>query len=228
MADIPWHPARRTALGHRALPSTASPASQAPAQRRVPFGSAASTALRPVALGLQQLWGVQKVLPAHVPGVLVQQDHPPRRHWLLLAMAVPGPPVDEHGLGGRAARDQRPGLARLAPHLMATVLAGQAPHEVLAQGPRVPLWQRAWCLPRPAQRVTGTAQVTKFLTDASDGVLDLALGALFDPLIPGAEDPAGDCPHNLAAWAFGFKGLACPLTHAAQRLFGHGALPPED
>jgi len=76
--------------------------------------------------------------------------------------------------------------------------------------------------------LTGTTQFTKFLKDASDGVLDLAISDLFDPIIPGADEPDGDFPHDMAALDFRFKSLACPLTHEAQLIFGHGALHPED
>src|SRR5262249_5647001 len=83
-------------------------------------------------------------------------------------------------------------------------------------------------LPIPEHRLPGPAQFTKLLEDASDGVLHLAIGDLFDPIIPGADEPDGDFPHNMAALDFGFKGLARPLTHEAQLIFGHGALHPED
>ena len=142
MADIPWPPARGAARGHRELPSAASTASQATEQRWSPLCGAPGTALRPVAIGLQQRLGVQHVLPADVPRVIVQQDNTPLRHWLFLAMALSCPPVDEHGLGGRAALDQRPGIARMTQHLMDAMLAGQAPADGLAQGPRAHLRQR--------------------------------------------------------------------------------------
>jgi hypothetical protein len=59
-------------------------------------------------------------------------------------------------------------------------------------------------------------------------VLHWAVGALFEPSITGADEPHGDCPPDMAPWALGFKGLAGTLPHEAQRLFGPGALHPED
>src|SRR2546426_2280731 len=116
MADIAWYPARGTAIGHRALPAAAPTASQATEQRRSPFGGAPSSARRPVAIGLQQLLSVAKVLPTHVARMIVQQQNTPLRARLFLAMALPRPPVDDHGLGGCAAVDHAPTLARNAPH----------------------------------------------------------------------------------------------------------------
>ena len=143
-------------------------------------------------------------------------------------MAVPCPPGDAHRLGCRAPIHERPGIARMAQPRMATVRAGQAPQDVLAHGPRAHRWQRQRCRTIPEHRVTGTAQGPPLLQDASDGVLDVALGDLCDPLIPGADEPDGDFPHAMAALTFRFKGLASPLPHAAQLICGHGALHPED
>jgi len=95
-----------------------------------------------VAIGLQELLGMQKLLPADVPCVIVQPQNPPLRDRLLLAMALPRPPINDDGLGGRTAIYQRPGIARIAQHLMDAMLTGQAPQDVLAQGPRAHLRQR--------------------------------------------------------------------------------------
>jgi len=226
MAAIPWHPARGAAIGHRELPSAASTASQATEHRRPPFGGAPGTTLRPVARGLQQLLGVQKVLPAAVPRVLVQQDHTPLRPRLFLAMALPRPPVDEHGLGGRAAIDQRPSIARIALHLMDALRTGPAPEARSAPGPRPHLRQRSLRLTIPAHGLPGPAQVPPLLADASDGVVPLASGTLCEPILPGADEPDGAFPQDMAALDFGFNGLARPLAHEAQRIFRHRALHP--
>src|SRR5215470_16390402 len=98
---------------------------------------------------------------------MVQPDPTPLRHRLLLALAVPGPPGDDHGLGGCAAIDQRPGIARMAEPLLDTVLAGPAPPDVLAPGPRAHLWPRELGLPIPEHRLPGPAQFPQFLQDAS-------------------------------------------------------------
>jgi hypothetical protein len=89
-----------------------------------------------MAISLQQLLVVQKVLPADVARVIVQQDNTPLRHRLLLAMALPRPPVNAHRRGGCAALDQGPGIARMAQPLMETMLTGPAPVAVPPHGPR--------------------------------------------------------------------------------------------
>jgi hypothetical protein len=170
---------------------------------------------------------VQKVLPADVPGVIVQQDNPPLRHRLFLALALPCPPVDDHGLGRRAAIDQCPRLARIMEHLLDTMLAGPAPADVLAHGPRADLRQRQRRLTLPEHRWSGTAQGPKFLEDACDGVLDLTISAFFHAIVRRPHASDGAFPHHMPALDFGFKGLARPLAPAAQRLFRHRALHPQ-
>jgi hypothetical protein len=142
-------------------------------------------------------------------------------------MALPCPPVDDHGLGGRAAIDQRPGIARIAQHLMDAMLAGQAPADVLAHGPRAHLRQRQLRLTIPEHGLPGTAQFPKLLEDASDRVLHLPVSTLFEAIVTRADEPHGNFPHDMAALAFGFKGLASPLAHEAQRIFRHRALHPQ-
>jgi hypothetical protein len=179
-----------------------------------------------VAIGLQQLLIVQEILPAEVPRVIVQQDNPPLCYRLFLALALPRPPVDDHGLGGGAAIDQCPSIARIAQHLMDTMLAGQTPADVLAQGPRVHLRQRQLCLTIPEHRLPGTTQFPEFLEDTCDGVLDLTISDFFEAIITRAHKPHGDFPHDMATLDFGFKGLARPLAHEAQLIFRHRALHP--
>jgi hypothetical protein len=176
-----------------------------------------------VAIGLQHLLVVQKILPADVPRVIVQQDNPPLCYWLFLAMTLPRPPVDDHGLGGGAAVDQRPRIARIAEHLMDTMLAGQAPTDVLTQGPWVHLRQRQLCLTIPEHRLSSTTQLPKLLEDARDGVLDLTISDFFHAIILRPHESDGDFPHHMPALDFGFKGLACPLAHEAQLIFRHRA-----
>ena len=180
--------------------------------------------LRPGALARQERLRVPKLLPADIPRVMVHQQHPPLRDGLLLAMALPRPPVNDDGLGGGAAIDQCPGVARLAQPLMDAVLTGQAPEARAARGPRLPLRQRPLRLTIPGHGWPGTAQFPKLLEDASDGVLHLAISDLFEPLLPGADEPDGDFPHDMTALDFGFKGLASALPHEAQLIFRHGAL----
>ena len=80
-----------------------------------------------------------KLLPADIPRVMVHQQHPPLRDGLLLAMALPRPPVNDAGLGGGAALDQCPGVARIAQPLLEAGLTGHAPEDRSARGPRRPL-----------------------------------------------------------------------------------------
>jgi hypothetical protein len=73
---------------------------------------------------------------------MVSQPKTPLRPRLLLAMALLRPAVAEHPLGCRAPIDERPGLVRIAQHLMEAMPARQAPADVPPQGPRAPLRPR--------------------------------------------------------------------------------------
>ena len=79
----------------------------------------------------------------------------------------------------------------------------------------------------PEHGLPGTAQLTKLLEDAGDGVLHLAVGDLFDAIVTRAHEPDGDFPHDMAPLDFGFKSLPGALTHEAQRIFRHRALHPQ-
>jgi hypothetical protein len=171
---------------------------------------------------------MQKVLPADVSGVIVEPQNTPRRPRLFLAMALMRPSVDEPQLGFRAPIDERPSLVRIAQQRMDAMPARQAPEDVPPQGLRADLRQRQLCRTIPEHGLTSTAQCMKLLEDAGAGVLPLAVGALFDPIITGAYKPHGDVPHDMAPLDFGFTGLAGALTHEAQLIFGHGAFHPED
>src|SRR5262249_47820445 len=112
-------------------------------------------------MGLQELLGLQEVLPADVPRMIVQQQNTPLRHRLFLTVTLPGPPVNNHGLSARAAIDQRSGITRIAEHLMDAMLAGQAPADVPTQGPRAHLRQRQLRLTIPEHGLAGTTQLPK-------------------------------------------------------------------
>src|SRR5215470_3122778 len=96
---------------------------------------------------------------------------------------------------------------------MDTMLAGQAPADILAQGPRVHLRQRELRLTIPEHRLPGTAQLPKFLEDAGDRVLHVPVRNFFEAIVPCADEPDGDFPHDMAALDFRFKGVARPLAH---------------
>jgi hypothetical protein len=106
--------------------------------------------------------------------------------------------------------------------------AGPAPAAIPAPGPWADLRPRQRCIPIPEPRLPGPAQCPQLLEDAGNRVLPLAGRDLFDAIVPRADDPHGAFPPDMAPWDFGFKGLPSALTHEAQRLFGHGALQPED
>jgi hypothetical protein len=227
-ADIPGDPARGATRGDRELTTTPATTQHATAQGRPPLHGATSPFLGPVALSRQKLLGVQKVLPTPVPCVLVSPQNTPRRHRLFPTLALMRPPVDDHALGCRAARDQRASIGWMAQPLVETMPAGQAPEAIPAQGPWADLRQRQRRLTIPEPRLPGTAQCTPLLADAGNRVLPLAVSDLCEPIVTRADAPHGDCPHARAPLDFGFQGLPSALTHAAQRLFGPGALHPED
>jgi hypothetical protein len=143
-------------------------------------------------------------------------------------MALPRPPVDDDRRGFCATIDQRPGIVRIAQHLMDAMLTGQAPADVSAPSPRADLRQWYLCITIPQHGLSGTAQFPKLLENAGDGVLHLAVGDLFDAIVTRAYESHGDFPHDMAPWDFGFKGLARPLAHEPQLLFRHRALHPQD
>src|SRR5207245_1151852 len=99
--------------------------------------------------------------------------------------------------------------------------------DVAASSPRADLRQWQLRITIPQHGLSGTAQLTKLLEDACDGVLHLAVGDLFDAIVTRAHEPNGDFPHDMAPLDFGFKGLACSLTHEAQLICRHGALHPQ-
>src|SRR4029453_14175719 len=65
-------------------------------------------------------------------------------------------------------------------------------------------------------RWPGTPQFPQLLEDASDRVLQVPVGTLFDAIVTRAYEPDGDCPHDMAPLDFGFKGLAGVRPHEAQ------------
>jgi hypothetical protein len=180
-----------------------------------------------VAIGFQELLGVQKVFPAHVPRVIVPQQNTPLCDRLLPTMALPCPPVDEDGLGFCATIDQRPGIGGIAPPLMNALLTRQAPADVSAQRPRADLRQWHLRLTVPKHGRPGPAQLTQLLEDASDGVVYLTVGDLFQAIVTRAPKPYGDFPHDMTPLEFGFKGLPGALTPEAQLRFRHRALHPQ-
>jgi hypothetical protein len=224
--DIPGDPAGGATRGDRERATAPATTQQATEEGRAPFRSAPGPVRRPVALGCQALWGVQKVLPAQGPRVIVQQPHTPLRHRLVLAMALPRPPVDDHGLGGRAPRDQCPGIVRIAQQLLEAMRTGQAPADVPAQRPRADLrqWHLRITLPEPG--LPGPTQLATLLEDAGAGVRHWAVRDLCDALVTRAHEPPGAFPQAMASLDGGCKGLAGALTHEAQRRVRPGALHP--
>jgi hypothetical protein len=182
--------------------------------------------LWPVAIGCQEWLGVQKVFPATVPRVIVQQQHTPLCARLWPTMALPCPPVDDDGLGFCATLDQRPGRGGMAPHLMHAMLTGPAPAEVSAHRPRAARRPGHLRLTVPKHGLPGPAQRTKLLEDASDGVWYLTGGDLCNAIVTRAHNPYGDCPQDRPPLDVGCQGWPGALTHAAHLLCRHRALHP--
>ena len=217
-----WCPARRQGAGDRTGPTVARRAGR-PGPLPAP-----GPILGPGALGCQEGWGVQKVCPVQGPGVLVQPPQPPLGDRLVPPRALPGPPVDEAGLGFWATSAPRPGRGGMAPPRMPARRTGPAPAPGSAQRPRAALRQWPLRLTGPKPGLPGTAQRTTRLADAGAGGLPWPGGALGKALVPRAHTPDGDCPQDLPPGDGGFTGVPGALPQAAPRLCRQRALPPPD
>src|SRR5262245_21499003 len=109
-----------------------------------------------MAIGGQERLNMQKVLPADVSWVIVEQQNTPLRQRLFLAMALMRPSVNEHQLGFCAPIDERPSIVRIVQYLMDAMPTRQAPADVPPQGHRSNIRQRQLGITIPEHGLPGT------------------------------------------------------------------------
>jgi hypothetical protein len=147
-------------------------------------------------------------------------DHPPLLQWLLLACALPGTPLFEHGLGRRAPIDAGPSIARMGPPLVKTRPTGEWPAASVARRPGVDLGPRQPRSAVPQQGLPGAPEVVTLREHPGQRVLHLTVGTLCKAMVLGTDTAHRHCPHDTAAAACLCAGCPRPLTHPAPLLFG--------
>jgi hypothetical protein len=226
-ADIPWPAARGAALDDLELAAAAPTPQPAPAPRWPPCGRSTGGVLWHRAMGLQARWVMEQHVPTDGARRLLSHDHPPRLQGLLLACALPGTPLFEHGRGLRAPIDAGPSIARMGPPLVKTRPPGAWPAASVARRPGVDLGPRQPRSAVPQPGLPGAPEVVTLLAHPVQRVLHLTVGKLFKAMVRGTDTAHRHVPHDTAAADVLCEGCPRPLTHPAPRRFGQRALPAE-